>query len=269
MESQCEVRTTPLRAYNANVGILYVALSVIVVIYAWFNSTKVGAATFDTNVYRLAGHYSGNTIVPPAGTSSLVTLTPMGTGLALLGATILGALFHFVYALDCRRLYTLLVVDRCNGMRWAQYALIHTILALIVAQLTGTTTFDFLMFGLLALPVLGVLGYFADKSYPCCPHMMNVVFLGTAILFVAYWIPVMTNFIYRYIDATIPPPVYMWIALISFLLYDIFVFLAPWIQSRSRVMYLHAEIAHSMSLVIITTIIVICVGWALTDQTSI
>jgi hypothetical protein len=268
-ETTCEVRTTPLRAFNANVGILYVALAVIAAILAWFSSTKSGAATFDSNVYRLSGHYVGNDVVPPAGATSMVTLTPWGTALALMGALIIGAMFHFVYAADCRRMYTLLLIDRCNGMRWAQFGIIHTILALIVAQILGTTTFDFLMFALLALPCLGILGYFGDKSYPCCPCMSNVVIVGTALIMLAYWIPVITNFAYRVSDSRVAAPPYMWIALFLLLFYDAIVLVAPIIQARCRLSYFLTETINSIGLVVISAVILICVGWALADQNSV
>lgn len=265
-ESQCEVRTTPLRAFNANMGVLYILLTGVAVIIVWFSSTKTGAASFDTNIYRLTNKYSGNQVVPPAGTSSLVALTPMGTALALLGALALAAMFHFVYALDCRRLYTLLLVDRCNGMRWAQYAIVHTVLAMIVAQMLGTTTFDFMMFALLALPCLGVLGYLGDRAYPCSPHMVYATILGSAVLLLAYWIPVITNFAYRNADSPYWAPAYMWVALAAFFIYDVFLFVSPWIQSRHRPSYFFVETFHSMGLLLISTVVVIAVGWALADQ---
>lgn len=266
VEQTCEVRTTPLRAFNANVAVLYVFLSVVAIILAWYGSTKTGGATFDSNIYRLSGHYDVNIVVPPAGTTSMVALTPSGTALALIGAFIVGALFHFVYAVDCHRLYTLLLVDRCNGMRWAQFAIVHTVLALVVAQLLGTTTFDFLFFALLALPCLGVLGYFGDRAYPCCPHMVNAVICGTALIMLAYWVPVITNFAYRNEDAGINAPAYMWIALFLFAAYDIIVFVFPFIQSRSRMSYFLTETISTLCLMVISAIVLACVGWALADQ---
>ncbi len=265
-EQTCEVRTTPLRAFNANIAVLYVALAIIAIILTWFSSGKTGASTFDSNVYRLAGHYASNLVVPPPTALSMVTLTPWGTSLALMGALIVGALFHFVYAVDCKRLYTLLLVDRCNGMRWAQFAIIHTILGLVVAQLLGTTTFDFLMFALLALPCLGVLGYFGDRSYPCCPCMGNMVIVGTGLIMLAYWIPVITNFAYRVDDSNVTAPPYMWIALFLFAIHDIMIFAAPLIQFRTRVSYFITEMINTLSLVVISAIILVCVGWALAEQ---
>lgn len=265
-EQTCEVRTTPLRAFNANIAILYVGMAVIAIILAWFSSTKSGAATFDSNVYRLNGHYSSNDVIPPAGATSLVSLTPWGTALALTGALVVGALFHFVYATDCRRLYTLLLVDRCNGMRWAQFGIIHTILCLITAQLLGTTTFDFLMFGVLALPVLGVLGYFGDRAYPCCPCMVNVVIIGTLLIMAAYWVPVITNFAFRMADSGINAPAYMWIALFLLFFYDIWIFISPFLQARTRMSYFMTEVINTVALIVISAIILVCVGWALADQ---
>lgn len=198
----------------------------------------------------------------------MVTLTPWGTSLAMMGALIVGALFHFVYAMDCKRLYTLLLVDRCNGMRWAQYAIIRTILGLVVAQLLGTTTFDFLMFALLALPCLGVLGYFGDRAYPCCPCMVNMVIVGTALIMLAYWIPVITNFAYRNEDAGMSAPAYMWIALFLLAFYDLLIFATPFIQFRTRVSYFIIETVSTVALVVISAIILVCVGWALADQNS-
>ena len=267
-ESQCEVRTTPLRAFNANIGIIYVALAIIAVIITWFGNTKTGGATFDTNIYRLSFRFYGNTVIPPPGTTSMVTLTPIGTSLALLGALILGGIFHFVYAVDYRRQYTLKLIDRCNGMRWAEFAIIHTILALVVAQLLGTTTFDFMFFCLLALPCLGVLGYFGDRSYPCCPHITNIVILGMALVFLAYWVPVITNFAYRNSDAGLSAPPYMWIALFSLAIFDIIVFVTPWIQARQRPSYFFIETASSAGLLVISAIILSMIGWALADQAA-
>lgn len=265
-EQTCEVRTTPLRAFNANIAVLYVGLAIIAAVLAWFGSTKNGSATFDSNVYRLIGHYSGNDVIPPAGATSIVSLTTWGTALALMGALIVGALFHFVYAADCQRLYTLLLVDRCNGMRWAQFGVIHTILCLVVAQLLGTTTFDFLMFGLLALPVLGVLGYFGDRSYPCCPCMTNVVIIGTLLIMLAYWVPVITNFAFRMSDSNVAAPAYMWIAMFLLFFYDVWIFVSPFLQARTRMSYFMMEIISSVSLIIISIIILGCVGWALAAQ---
>lgn len=196
----------------------------------------------------------------------MVSLTPWGTALTLTGALVVGALFHFVYATDCRRLYTLSLVDRCNGMRWAEFAVIHTILCLIVAQLLGTTTFDFLMFGLIALPVLGILGYFGDRSYPCNPTMMNITIVGTLLIMVAYWVPVITNFAYRMGDSGINAPAYMWIAMFFLLFYDVWIFLAPFVQSRTRTSYFMMEIVGAVALALISVVILVCVGWALADQ---
>lgn len=267
-ENQCEVRTTPLRALNANLAVLYIALAAIAAVITWFSSTKTGAATFDSNIYRLVGRYAGNYVVPPAGTASLVNLTPQGLSLVLLAALVIGALFHAVYALDCRRLYTLLLVDRCNGMRWAQFAVIHTLIALVVAQMTGTATFDFMWFGLLGLPILGVLGYFADRAYPCCPIMVNMVIFGTAIVLLAYWVPVITNFWYRCTDTGRSAPAYMWIALVALGIFDILLFASPFIQARQRISYFIAETTHTIALLILSTVILVAVGWALADQTS-
>ncbi len=265
-EQTCEVRTTPLRAFNANIAVLYVALATVAIILSWLGSTKTGPATFDSNVYRLSGNYSGNLVVPPSGVTSMVTLTPWGTGLALAGALVVGAMFHFVYASDYKRLYTLFIVDRCNGMRWAQFGIVHTILALIVAQLLGTKTFDFLFFTLLALPCLGVLGYFGDRSYPCCPFMVNIMIVGTALIMLAYWIPVITNFAYRNSDAGIAAPAYMWIALFALLIYDVLIFASPFIQARGRISYFIAETVSSLSLLVISGIILVCVSWGIGDQ---
>lgn len=265
-ESQCEVSTTPLRAFNANVGILYGALAVISIVLVWFSSSKTGGATFDSNLYRLFGHYSRNTVVPPASTLSLVNLTPHGIGLILLAALILGALFHAVYAVDSRRLYTLLLVDRCNGMRWSQFALIHTLLAVVVAQLLGSTTFDFLWFTLFAMPILGILGYFADKSYPCCPTTINVVMIGMAILILGYWVPVIMNFAYRYSDAQLAPPAYMWLALFALALFDIFIFVGPILQSRQKLSYFVVETMNTLALLSVSAVVLVAVGWAMTDQ---
>lgn len=265
-ENQCEVKTTPLRAFNANIAILYITMATIAGIITWFAGAKTGAATFDSNVYRLTGRYSGNTVVPPAGTASLVNLTPQALSLALLGALLCGALFHMVYALDLRRLYTLMLVDRCNSMRWAQFAIVHTLLALIVAQMLGTTTFDFMWFCLLALPILGILGYFGDRAYPCYPCMVHVVIIGVAIILLAYWVPVLTNFTYRYMDASTPPPAYMWIALVGLALFDIIFFAMPFIQARQRISYFVFEMLHSIGLLIISAVILATVAWALADQ---
>lgn len=267
-EQSCEVRLTPLKAFNANIAVFYTILAIVAIILTSFSATKIGAATFDSNIYRLSGHYSGNYVIPPSSVTSMVTLTPWGTSLALMTALIIGSMFHFIYALDYKRLYTLFLLDRCNGMRWAQFGIIHTILALIVAQLLGTTTFDFMMFAVLALPCLGVLGYFGDKAYPCCPCMVNIVIFGTALILIAYWIPVITNFSYRYSDSGVNPPAYMWIALFLFAFFDILVFLAPIIQARVRASYFFTETISSLGLAVISTIILACVGWALAAQNS-
>jgi hypothetical protein len=196
----------------------------------------------------------------------MVTLTPSGTSLALLGAMIVGAVFHFIYAVDCRRLYTLLLVDRCNGMRWVQFGIIHTILALVVAQMLGTSTFDFLFFGFLGLPCLAILGYFADKAFPCCPTITNVVILGTALLLLAYWIPVITNFAYRNKDAGMTAPAYMWVALFFLAAFDFLVLMSPIIQARTRVSYFVTETMSALGLVVISAIVMVTVGWALSEQ---
>lgn len=264
-EQVCEVRTTPLRAFNANVAILYLALAVIMVIVAWFGSSKTGPAAFDSNVYRLEGHYSAQGMaVPPPTARSLVTLTPWGSALALLGALLIGAMFHFVFAIDFKRQYTLLLVDRCNGMRWAQFAIIHTILAIVIAQMVGCCSFDFLFLALFVLPGLGVLGYFADRAYPCCPRMMNAVTLGTAIIMVGYWVPVITNFAYRQQSA----PPYMWIALITLGILDFVFLITPLVQSRSHMSYFIGEMGGTLLLVLVSAIVLTCVSWALTDQLS-
>lgn len=266
-ENQCEVRTTPLRAFNANVAILYVILAVVALVVTWFNSRKIGASPFDSNVYRLVGnYYSDNTVTPPATVASLVNLTPHGLSLVLFAALMLGSLFHFIYALDIRRLYTLLLVDRCNGMRWAQFAIIHTLLAIVVAQMLGTTTFEFLWLVLFAFPLIGILGYFNDRSYPCSPCLSNVAILGTGLIMLAYWVPVITNFTYRFIDSNMAPPVYMWIAMIGLFLFDLMIFVAPWIQSRQRLSYFVFEMLHTIALLIISIIVLVCVIWALADQ---
>lgn len=270
-ETQCEVRTTPLRAFNANIAVIYVTMTIVAIVVIWFSTRKSGPATFDTNVYRLTNRYIGNLVVPPAGAASMVNMSTQGIGLVIVAALLIGAFFHVVYALDCRRLYTLLLVDRCNGMRWAQFALIHTLIAVAVAQLLGSTTFDFLWFCLLALPVLGVLGFFADRSYPCCPKLVNTMILGTALILIAYWVPVMTNFTYRALDAANGAraiPSYMWIALFSLLIFDVLVFAMPFFQARQRVSYFLIETMHTLLILIITVIILACVAWALCDQQS-
>lgn len=265
-ETQCEVRTTPLRAFNANIAVLYVALAVVAAVLTWFVGRKSGAATFDTNVYRLRGHYQLNYVVPPAGTASLVNLTPQGVGLVLICALVVGAFFHVIYAFDFRRLYTLLLIDRCNTMRWAQFAIVHTLLALIVAQLLGTTTLDFLWLGLLALPVLGVLGYFGDRAYPCDPSMVNVVIIGMVIMFIGYWVPVIMNFAYRCAEANRAAPAYMWIAMVSLILYHILLFASPFIQARQKTSYFILETLHALALLVVSALILISVAWALADQ---
>lgn len=269
-EQNCEVRTTPLRAFNANVGILYLALAAVSMILAWFNSSKTGASTFDTNIYRLEGNYTGNNlVVPPSGLASLVTITPWGANLILSIVLLIGGLFHFIYATDFKRLYTLLLIDRCNTMRWVQFAIVHTGIALLLAQLMGTTTYDFMMFGIFALPCLGVLGYFSDRSYPCCPCMSHVALVGTALLFIGYWVPVITNFSYRYADSGLAPPAYMWIALFLLAAYSIFIFISPILQSRGKISYFILETVHALALLMISAIAVVCMGWALSNQNTV
>jgi hypothetical protein len=253
--------------FNANIAVIYLIFTVVGICFSWFSSSKTGASTYDSNIYRVMGHYgAGKIVVPPGSAVPLVNVTPMGTGLALVGAMLISALFHFIYAIDCRRLYTLSLIDRCNAMRWAQFGITHTILAMIVAQMLGTVTYDFLMASLMFLPCLGIMGYFEDRSFPCSPTMGNVSVLGAALLLLAYWIVVVTNFVYRYTDAAVPPPAYMWIALVGLFLYDILFFIMPWIQYRQRLGYFTVEVVQNIALVAISGIILVCVCWALADQ---
>ncbi len=198
----------------------------------------------------------------------MLTLSPHGASLILLGALLICALFHFVYAVDHRRLYTLFLVDRCNTMRWAQFGLMHTALAMVVAQLVGVCTFDFMVMSMLMLPCLGVVGYFGDRAYPCCPRMAAVAVFGIALILLGFWIPVITNFAYRNSEAGVAAPAYMWIALIALLIFDVVFFVSPIIQLRLHFSYFLIETMSTVGLMILSAVILGALGWALNDQAA-
>ncbi len=263
----CDYKGTPLRLVNANIGILYLALAVsAVAIYFYIGSKNIN--TFDKNLYTLRNVFNGifpigNAVASPTIDTSTPTLLFL-----MMMLFFVNMLFHFGYAIDFKRAYTVMLMDRSNKLRWIQFAITNTILTLFTAHLTGTTSFDFFIVSLLALPAAGGFGYIMDKSNPCFPGMFWVSYLGLILLaFIAPWCVIAYNFSVHTIDSGVFPPGYTYTALVALATFHLILVTLPYIQTRSRIKYSSVELIHSFILFGVSAALFGILVWSILNST--
>lgn len=260
----CDYRGTPLRLVNANLGILYLALAAATLsIYFYLGTGTV--ATYDKNLYNLRNIYSatGGTIMGTAAPSSTVTINTACVLILFTMLFVTNMLFHFGYALDYKRAYTIMLIDRCNKLRWIQFAIVNTLLALYVAQISGTNSFDFFLAALFFLPVGGILGFLMDKYYPCFPGLFWIAYLGLFLAIgVAYWSPVITNLAIHWMDSNGTMLPYIFVAGASLMVFHLLIVLLSYIQTRTKIRYPTIEIIHSFLMFALCTAMIGSFAWA-------
>lgn len=244
----CDYKGTPLRLVNANIGILYMALAVAAVSIYFYLGNRV-MTTFDKNIYTLRNVYNGVFPIGNAVASATIeTSTPTLVFLMMM-LFFTNMLFHFGYAIDFKRAYTVMLIDRCNKLRWIQFAITNTILTLFAAHISGTTSLDFFLIGLLALPAAGAFGFLMDKTSPCFPGMFWVSYIGLiALTFLAPWAVIVYNFSVHSIDSGVFPPGYLYTGIIALATFHLILIVLPYIQTRSKIKYSSIELLHSFML---------------------
>lgn len=268
-DQKCAITTTPLRLLNLNLGIFYLILMIVTIVFG-VKRSNVTEPFYDSNLYRLKGTYNSlNRIDGPATAVSLASLSP--SGIAYIIATALGicALFHFVYAIDLKRMYTLMLVDKCNAMRWAQIGIAFMLMGIATAELLGSMSMEFYIMAILTLPLIGIFGFFIDKHYPCYPYLLYWAFAGFLMVLIGYWTSVGVTFAYRVIDAPGGPgaiPGYMYMALASLALYSLVLLVGPILMQRTRLNYFKSEIIQTFLLFIMLAITSGSIIWAVSNS---
>ncbi len=263
----CDYRATPLRLVNANLGILYLALTAATLsVYFYIGGGEV--TTYDKNLYTLRNTYSasGSTIMGSAATSSTISINVPCVLIIFAMLFFTNMIFHFGYALDYKRAYTIMLIDRCNKLRWIQFAIVNTVLSLFVAQIAGTNSFDFFLAGLFFLPVAGILGFLMEKYYPCFPGLFWIAYLGLfLVMAVSYWSPVGTNLAVHWMDSRSTMLPYIFVGVSALFAFHLLVLLLAYIQTRTKMQYSTAEIIYSFLMFALSTAMIGVFSWAVVD----
>lgn len=263
MQLACDYKGTPLRLVNANLAVLYLALGVTTFVVYWYLGDQP-IKTFDQNLYALRNAYNGTDVVPPAIPTVVTATNSPSLLIFMMMVCLTNFIFHMVYAIDLKRAYTIMLVDRCNFVRWIQFALVNTIFSLIAAHVLGTTSFDFFLAGAFFLPVAGLLGYFIDKSHPCLPDFFWPSYIGFfLVLLAAFWSPVICNFSTHAIDAGGKIRPYLYFGIIILALYHISTFLIPYLQLRLKMKYTTIELMNSFLMFGFTACMIGLICWAI------
>lgn len=259
----CDYRGTPLRLVNANLAVLYLAIGIATFVIFWYLGDRP-IKTFDPNLYSLRNAYNGQNVIGPAIPTVVTTTNSPFLLILMMMLCLTNFIFHTIYAMDIKRAYTIMLVDRCNFARWIQFALVNTALSLVVAHMLGTTSFDFVLSGIFFLPMIGIVGYIMDKSYPCLPDYFWPVYIGFFLLLVgAFWSTVITNFVTHSIDSGGKTNSYLYFGLVMLAIFHIIMFFLPYVSSRLKIKYTTVELLTSFLLFGLTAAVIGFICWSI------